>query len=79
MTPEEQYNASISPFVRDMESVFTIDGRGRPRKCKLFLELIEKHGLDAVLAEIKNIANSPERHDKWVWKGGGLMQNIMSR
>ena len=66
----EKYNASISPFVRGMEAVFTCDGRGGPKKCQLILALIKQYGLDVVLKEIEDMANRPPRHNKWVFKGG---------
>jgi hypothetical protein len=40
----------------DLEFVFTIDGRGRPKKAKLFLEFVEKYGIDRVLEEVKKIS-----------------------
>jgi len=45
-----------SQLVKDLEGVFTIDGRGRPRKCQLFLELVSINGMDAVLSEMEKIA-----------------------
>jgi hypothetical protein len=39
----------------ELEKVLTIDGRGRPKKAILLLELITKHGIEAVLAEIKKL------------------------
>jgi hypothetical protein len=42
-------------MVEELEKVLTIDGRGRPKKAVLLLELITKHGLEAVLAEIKKL------------------------
>lgn len=42
-------------MVEELEKVLTIDGRGRPKKAVLLLELIAKYGVEAVLAEIKKI------------------------
>ncbi len=33
----------------EMEHVITIDGRGRPRKARYLLELIEKFGIEEVM------------------------------
>lgn len=43
-------------MVTELEKVLTIDGRGRPKKAVLLLELIAKYGVEAVLAEIKKIS-----------------------
>jgi hypothetical protein len=66
----EKYNASISPFIRNMESVFTCDGRGGPKKCQLLLDMIKQNGIEMVLKEIETMANNPPRYNRWVYKGG---------
>lgn len=43
-------------LVKDLEKIFTIDGRGTPKKCKFFLELLEKFGQEKILAEIQKIS-----------------------
>ena len=40
---------------KKLEEVFTIDGKGRPDKAKLLLDLIEVYGLTYVLREIQTI------------------------
>ncbi len=42
-------------LIQDLENVLTIDGRGRPDKARLFLKLVEKFGIENVLAEIKKV------------------------
>lgn len=42
-----------SSLTKELENVLTIDGRGRPKKAVLLLELIEQYGLETVLAEVK--------------------------
>jgi hypothetical protein len=37
----------------ELENVVTIDGRGRPKKAKLLLELIQEFGIEAVMEELK--------------------------
>ena len=44
---------SNSRLTKDLENIFTIDGRGRPRKCKLLLELMKQYGTDAVIKEVE--------------------------
>jgi hypothetical protein len=39
----------------EMEKVLTIDGRGRPKKAQLLLQLIEKNGLEEVLRVLNEI------------------------
>lgn len=43
-------------LVKELENVITIDGRGRPKKAVLFLELVEKYGIETVLEEIRKLA-----------------------
>ena len=52
MSQPQQTQTNVSPLVKDLENVFTIDGRGRPRKCKLFLELLKQYGAEEVVKEI---------------------------
>lgn len=40
---------------KELENVFTIDGRGRPAKAKFFLQLIDTYGMEAVLETIKKL------------------------
>jgi hypothetical protein len=40
-------------LVKELENVLTIDGRGRPKKAVLLLELIQEFGIDKVLEEVK--------------------------
>jgi hypothetical protein len=40
-------------LTKELERVLTIDGRGRPKKAQLLLELIEQFGVENVLAEVK--------------------------
>jgi thioredoxin reductase len=40
----------------ELENVVTIDGRGRPKKAKLFLELVEEFGIEAVMEELKKFS-----------------------
>lgn len=42
-------------LVKELENVLTIDGRGRPAKAKLLLQLVKEHGLETVLKEIEKI------------------------
>ena len=39
-----------------LEKILTIDGRGRPAKAKLLIELIQAIGIDNALVEIKKIS-----------------------
>ena len=39
-----------------LEKILTIDGRGRPEKAKLLIELIATIGIDKVLVEVKKIS-----------------------
>lgn len=43
-------------LVNQLESVFTIDGQGRPAKAALFLELLQKNELNTVLRLIQEIS-----------------------
>ena len=43
-------------IVESLEKIFTIDGRGRPAKAKLFLSLIDNYGKEFVLSTIKEIS-----------------------
>ena len=43
-------------IVKELEQIFTIDGRGRPEKAKTFLRLIENYGSGQVTAAIKEIS-----------------------
>lgn len=42
-----------SKLMKELENVLTIDGRGRPKKAMLLLELIQEFGIDKVLEEVK--------------------------
>lgn len=42
-----------SKLTKELENVLTIDGRGRPKKAVLLLELIQEFGIDKVLEEVK--------------------------
>jgi hypothetical protein len=42
-----------SKLTKELENVLTIDGRGRPKKAVLLLELIQEFGIDKVLKEVK--------------------------
>ena len=39
-------------LTQELEKVFTIDGRGRPKKAELLLKLIKEYGVNLVLDEI---------------------------
>lgn len=43
----------MSDLAKELEQVLTIDGRGRPKKARSLLELIEQFGMENVLAEVK--------------------------
>ena len=45
-----------SPLALELENVVTIDGRGRPKKAKLLLELIQQFGIEEVKKELEIIA-----------------------
>ena len=40
-------------LIKKMESVLTIDGRGRPKKAQLLLDLITVYGIEEVMKVIK--------------------------
>lgn len=40
-----------SSLVKDLESIFTIDGKGRPAKAKKFLDLTERYD-DATIRSV---------------------------
>jgi hypothetical protein len=42
-----------SKLTRELENVITIDGRGRPKKAVLLLELVKEFGVDKVLEEVQ--------------------------
>ena len=42
-------------LTRALENVLTIDGRGRPAKARLLLQLVEEVGLEQVKAALKEI------------------------
>ena len=46
-----------SQLVKELEHVFTIDGRGTPKKCKLFLELLKQYGAEEMIKEISIMSN----------------------
>lgn len=56
MSQPQQTQENVSPLVKELENVFTIDGRGRPRKCKLFLELLKQYGAEEVMIEINRMS-----------------------
>lgn len=43
-------------LTKRLETIFTIDGFGRPIKCKLFLKLMSESNLQELINEIKNIS-----------------------
>lgn len=45
----------MDKLVKQLENVITIDGRGRPKKAQLLLELIKEFGIDNVLIQIELI------------------------
>jgi hypothetical protein len=45
-----------TPLTKELERVFTIDGRGTPKKCKLLLELIQTQGQEVIFEEIRKIS-----------------------
>ena len=51
MTLEEEKKI----VVKELENIFTIDGRGRPAKAKTFLRLIDNYGRELVIEEVKRI------------------------
>ena len=40
-------------LIKALENVLTIDGRGRPKKALLLLELLEKYGVEEITAKLK--------------------------
>lgn len=44
---------NISKLTKELENVVTIDGRGRPKKALLLLELIQEFGIEAIMDEVK--------------------------
>jgi len=47
---------NISKLTKELENVVTIDGRGRPKKALLLLELIQEFGIEAVMEELKKFS-----------------------
>jgi hypothetical protein len=45
-----------SKLTLELENVVTIDGRGRPKKAKLLLELIQEFGIEQVKAELEKFS-----------------------
>lgn len=45
-----------SELIKELENVLTIDGRGRPKKAKLLLEILAKYGLDETLLAVQEIS-----------------------
>lgn len=45
-----------SPLVVKLEGIFTIDGKGRPEKCKQLLELLRTTPHNELWAEIENMS-----------------------
>lgn len=43
-------------LVKNLENVFTIDGRGRPKKCQLLLELLKTFPISEVMKEIQRMS-----------------------
>ena len=43
-------------LTNQLMNVFTIDGRGRPKKAQLFLELIKEYGPKEVIQKVEEIA-----------------------
>lgn len=39
-----------------LENIFTIDGKGRPAKAKIFLGLLDKYGEQLVLDEVRKMS-----------------------
>lgn len=52
MTLEEEKKI----VVKELENIFTIDGRGRPAKALTFLRLIDNYGRELVLEEVKRLS-----------------------
>jgi len=46
----------VDKLTKSLENTLTIDGRGRPKKAQLLLELIKEFGIDKVMEEIKVIS-----------------------
>ena len=40
-------------LTKELENIFTIDGRGRPTKARLFLELMDCHGKEMIFSILK--------------------------
>jgi hypothetical protein len=49
-------NGAKSELDKALESIFTIDGRGRPAKAKLFLLIMQKYSQDEVFKGIEEIS-----------------------
>jgi len=45
----------MNNLIDNLEKVLTIDGRGRPKKAKLLLELITEFGIDKVIEAITQL------------------------
>lgn len=46
----------MKELVEKLEMIFTIDGRGRPEKCKMFLELLQDVDINIIKVELKRMA-----------------------
>jgi hypothetical protein len=55
-TMVEAMSDSKPKLTAELENVVTIDGRGRPKKAKLLLELIQEFGIEAVMEELKKFS-----------------------
>lgn len=49
-------SAEKSKLTTELENVITIDGRGRPKKAVLFLELVKEFGIEEVMKEIEKFS-----------------------
>jgi len=52
MTLEEEQKI----VVKELENIFTIDGRGRPAKARTFLDLMDRFGRELVIGEVKRLS-----------------------
>lgn len=59
MTSNNDKNSENLPeLTKNLNGVFTIDGRGRGKKIKLLKKLINKYGIDFILNEMSIIENT---------------------
>lgn len=53
---EEAEQRVAGEITKQLESVLTIDGRGRPKKAQLLLELLKTHGHFVVIQRLEEIS-----------------------